>query len=465
MKHILCMLLPIVIPYIFSSCTKAPDSQCCVSKAVEQRLDKTVIWNKECSVDEQVQSKINALLNQTLTVDSAIQIALLNNSRIQETFEEIGISQADLIAAGLFSNPIFDLVVRYPNKKQYKTDVEYSITGSFIDLFLIPLRTKVAEAELEKTMLKVTNDILDISFRVEQTYYELQAAQQELTYAQSIAEATSILTEIASRQKDIHNVNQFYSEQIQLELLEATLKIAKIQSTITHLRECLNKLLGLREDVAWVILNDFPEIDYTGLPLERLECVAFKERLDLQAARFEVIRLGNLLGLKQGWVYTNGRIGIGGEKDPNGLNTLGPVFSGEIPIFNFGQASRLRIEAELRQAKDRLVSLETQILSEVRESHKLLMNNLRILNSYRSEILPLQKKILESCEELYNVMWVGIDKLLEKKRQELQARSNFMLTQKDYWISRVRLDQALGGKLYLIFHHDDERLSNEKVEK
>ena len=427
-----------------------------VSSAIERRLDKTVHWDKGYLKDEQVECRIQGLLQQELTVDAAVQIAMLNNPHIQAIFEEIGISQADLVEAGLFSNPVFDLFIRYPNKKNFVADIEYSITASFIDLFLIPLRVKVAKAELEQTTLRVTNEVLDLAFDVEQTFYELQAAQQELKYTRSIVELTSIHNEIASRQKNIGNVNSLDFQQIQSRFLEAKLEIARIQNEIIRLKEKLNKLLGFCGDIHWMISEDLPEIDYEGLPIDRLECVAFRERLDLQVARFEVLRLSHKLGIKQWWVYTNGRIGIGGERDPDGLNTLGPAFSGEIPIFNYGQAARLRLHAELRQAQDELTTLEIQILSEVREAHKLLMNNLDIINDYRAQIIPLQSKILESSEELYNVMGLGVDRLLENKRQELQAYSNYILSLRNYWMARVQLDRALGGKLYKVFSYENE---------
>lgn len=457
MRRFYSVLMSTVILCFVSGCTKIQRSDdLYVSSAIERRLDKTVQWDKGCLKDEQVECRIHSLLQQELTVDAAVQIAMLKNPHIQAIFEEIGVSQADLVEAGLFSNPVFDLFIRYPDKKNFVTNIEYSITASFIDLFLIPLRVKVAKAELEQTTLRVTNEILDLAFEVEQTYYELQAAQQEIRYTRSIVELTSIHSEIASRQKNVDNVNSLDFQQVQSRFLEAKLEIARIQNEIIRLKEKLNKLLGFCGDIQWTIPNDLPEIDYQGLPVERLECVAFRERLDLQVARFEVLRLSRKLGIKQWWVYTNGRIGIGGERDPDGLNTLGPAFSGEIPIFNYGQAARLRLHAELRQAQDELATLEIRILSEVREAHKLLINNLGVINDYRDQIIPLQGKILAYSEELYNVMGLGIDRLLENKRQELQAYSNYILSLRNYWMARVQLDRALGGKLYKIFSYENE---------
>lgn len=238
---------------------------------------------------------------------------------------------------------------------------------------------------------------------------------------------------------------------MQAQFLSEKLELARIQSEIIHLKEKLNKLLGLCVDRKLAISDDFPEVDYQGLPVSRLECVAFSERLDLQAARFEVLRLSESLGIKQWWVYTEGRIGIAGERDSNGLNTLGPAFSGAIPIFNYGQAARLRLHAELRQAQDRLNALEIQVLSEVSEAHKLLMNNLSIIHDYQIQIFPLQNQILESSEALYNVMGLGVNRLLENKRQEQQAYKNYIGSLRSFWLARVQLDRALGGKLYKVY--------------
>lgn len=432
-------------------CTRIPQANDNgVSSIVNSRIAKETYWNQECYEDERISNAIQVLLQQELTADVAVQIALLNNPKIQEIFEEIGIAQADLVEAGLFSNPAFDIVFRYPPKKELKTNIEYSLTSSLIDLFLIPLRVKVAKAELEQITLRVTNEILDLAFEVEQTFYELQAAQQDIKYIQSIVELTSIHSQLTSRQRSVGNVNKLEFQQIQSRYLEAKLEVARIQNDIIRLREKLNRLLGFCGDIHWKVSDSLPEIDYQGLPIDCLESVAFSERLDLQSARFDVLRLNRMLGIKQWWVYTQGRLGIGGERDPDGTNLIGPAFSGEIPIFNYGQADRMRIHAELRQAKDHLAALEIQILSEVREAHKLLMNNLGIINDYRAHIIPLQSEILESSEELYNVMGLGIDRLLENKRQEFQAYSNYIMSLRNYWMARVQLDRALGGKLYLV---------------
>jgi outer membrane protein, heavy metal efflux system len=434
-----------------SGCTRMPrggEEQ--VEGIVQGRIDKEVHWNRDYYEDPRVTAYIQDLTSQTLTPDAAVQIALLNNPQIQATFEELGIAQADLVEAGLFSNPVFEVEVRFPPVKRLKTNIEYLVTATFLDIFLVPLRVRLASTEFEQAKLRVANEILDLAFDVRETYYELLAEQQKLKYTQAIVELTSIHGEIALRQHIISNVNQLDFQQIQARFLEAKLEIAKSQAEIIRLREELNRLLGLSEDICLLLPEQLPEeIDYQGFDLCALESLALQERLDVQVARFEVVRFMRMLRLKDWWTYTNLQTGLAGERDADGgINKMGPGFSGEIPIFNYGQAARMRIFSELRQSQDRLAALEIQVLSEVREAHKLLMNHLGIIRDYRVDILPMQSKIINSSEELYNVMGLGVDRLLENKRQQLEAYRNYLESLKDYWVDRVHLDRALGGYFF-----------------
>lgn len=425
-------------------CTKISPLDNGLVGLIDSKIDKRVDWN-QCGVRDYLQE----LMNFPLTSESVVQIALLNNPQIQALFEELGVAQADLVEAGLFSNPIFEVEVRYPHAKKFKTNIEYLVAATFLDIFLVPLRKKVAEAEFEQIKRKVAHEILNLAFEIRAVYYELLAEQQKMQYTTSIVELTSIHEEITSRQNLIGNVNSLDFQQTRARFLEAKLEIAKEQNQIIRLKEKMSRLLGFNEELCLIFPNELPEeIDYQGFDLCLLESMALKERMDFQEAQFEVIRLSRMLGLKDWWAFTNIKGGLAGERDPDGLNLIGYGLSGEIPIFNFGQAAHLRILAQLRQAQDRYEVLKIRILSEVREAHQLLMSHLGMIHDYQNEIIPLQTQILESSEELYNVMGLGVERLLENKRQELVVYKNYLDILKNYWIARVQLDKALGGYLF-----------------
>lgn len=73
-----------------------------------------VVWNQGTADDQKAEAEVRHLLQAPLGVNAAVQIALLNSPDLQATFEEIGISQADLVQAGLLKNPTFAASWRFP---------------------------------------------------------------------------------------------------------------------------------------------------------------------------------------------------------------------------------------------------------------------------------------------------------------------------------------------------------------
>lgn len=446
----------LIISLFLTGCCRTPaidDSE--VASMIADRVDTYVKWRQGSSYETSVLEFIECASKQELSADTAIQIALLNNPAIQATFEELGLANADLVEAGLLSNPTFDLEIRYPNKGGLRTNIEYLITSSLLDAFLIPLKIRLAETEFEQTKLKVSKEILDIVFDVRQTYYELIAEEKKLDYLNSILELTSLINDLVAKQVAVGNIYFLELQLTQSRQVEAELDKAQSTAEIIRLREKFNKLLGFRENFGLILSKTKPDVDDSNYDLKTLEDIALEERLEAQVARFEIIRICHMLGLKEWWTYTNLRAGLAGERDPDGVNLLGPGFSGEIPLFNYGQASRMRLWATLRQAQNHLDEVEIQVLSEVRESHKLYTTYQNIVSTYKTRLLPVKSQISSSSEELYNVMGLGVDKLLENKLQELKALETFTEALKKCLVARVNLDRALGGNLFLMLKSNE----------
>ncbi len=57
---------------------------------------------------------LHTLLGRELTVDAAVEVALLGNKRLQATFEELSLAQADLVQAGVLRNPVFTAGIVFP---------------------------------------------------------------------------------------------------------------------------------------------------------------------------------------------------------------------------------------------------------------------------------------------------------------------------------------------------------------
>ncbi|MDO8142190.1 MAG: hypothetical protein Q6358_11880, partial [Candidatus Brocadiales bacterium] len=121
-----------------------------VQKLIERRISQRVHWNQGRPEDAAVADAVRYMLQQELTVDEAVQIALLNNRSLQAIYEELGIAQADAVQAGLLRNPIFGAGFRFPDKTvggHRSTNTEFSVVQDFLDLLVLPLRKKVAAAQ------------------------------------------------------------------------------------------------------------------------------------------------------------------------------------------------------------------------------------------------------------------------------------------------------------------------------
>src|SRR3954468_9786883 len=76
-----------------------------VARLVQRRSGYQTGWEKGAPEAARVDARVTQLLGAGLTHDRAVAIALLNSPHLQQTYAELDISQADLVDAGLLSNP------------------------------------------------------------------------------------------------------------------------------------------------------------------------------------------------------------------------------------------------------------------------------------------------------------------------------------------------------------------------
>src|SRR5580700_3698766 len=133
-----------------------------VQQSVQERTGKAVRWEEDQAAHEQALQEVRQLLRKPLTVDTSVQIALLNNRSLQATFEEIGLSAADLLEAATIPNPRFDLAIRFPDKPPSGTYIDYGAAIDFLSIIMIPLKKRVAKDRLEEAALQVGHRILEL---------------------------------------------------------------------------------------------------------------------------------------------------------------------------------------------------------------------------------------------------------------------------------------------------------------
>ncbi len=419
------------------------------SGLAESRTGYRAVWRIGGPEDAEADKKLAELLSKELTVDAAVQIALLNNRTLQSEYEELGIAQAELVQAGLLKNPVFGGTYRFPLDPGHLAGIEADLVTDFVQLLTRGAAKKIASLNLEATIFRVGNSVVKHAYETKKAWYTVVAAEQMLAMRRIITEAAQAAVEVAQKQYDAGTINELELANEQSLYAQVTLDLRRSEGNVVTAREHLNRLMGtFGNQTKWKTPGKLPELPKTDPSLEHLEPLAVKRRLDLLAARrdIEVLSYGLALARNTRWT---GFIdaGVSFERKPEGIRLLGPTVSFEIPIFDQRQAAIAKIEAMLRQAKAREYALAVDIRSEVRETRNDVLVARSVAETYGNSLVPLRVKVVELSQQYYDAMLLGVFQLLLAKQQEIEAFRSYIDAARDYWIARAELDYATGGAL------------------
>jgi outer membrane protein, heavy metal efflux system len=418
-------------------------------KAALDDVNKTVQARTGLPMPAMSNDVVNILLQTKLTAPATVTIALLNNRSLQAEFGEIGISQADLAQASRLPNIELAGSWRFPNRPPSATDVEYSVAGNLLDLLTLPAKKKVAARNLEQTKLRVADKVLQLAAEAQTTFYTLQSQAELATRLNTIIEVNDAAADVAQRQFDAGNINELDLQNQQAPAMQARLDLAKAKVEAQAQREHLNRLLGLSgKQINWQIAEALPSLPGGEPPLENLESLAVSQRLDLAVSRSQVESIAATLRLKKKTRFIPGvKLGVNTERSPDGQRVTGPTLDLELPIFDQGQPAVARLAAELQQAKDNYAAQEVNVRSEVRAACGALQAAREAVAFSQEKLLPLRQKILGETLRHYNAMQKSSYELLAAKEREQMAEQGGIEALRDYWLARVELERAVGGRL------------------
>ncbi len=421
-----------------------------LKQTFEAKTQLTVEWDQNQQDNDVINQKIQELLQEKLTINTSVEIALMNNPSLQAAFEDLGIAKADLVQAGLFKNPSIHSFIRTPDNDG-KTNVEFEISQDILDIFTSPLRKKLAREQLEQVKYRIGGAILNLDNEVKSAYYTLQAAQQMYSMQEKIVQAAQTAVDLAEGQIRSGNINDLILNGHQMSFYQAKMDLAQRAVEVKTAKEDIRRLMGLSvNNMSWEILDDLPFIANEEPPLEILEAKAISQNFELAIARQEVKVMEKGLKVHQINMIPEISGGYNAEKESDGGKLSGPMFEVEVPIFDQKQTGISRGKAELRQSQRRLEAKDDEIRSEVRKNYIKLLNTRQMVETYRDTLIPLRVKFTDSLQKHYNYMLVGIYDLLNAKKEEVETYHKFIEVLKDYWIIRSDLELLISERIEFV---------------
>ncbi|MEW6584149.1 MAG: TolC family protein [Nitrospirota bacterium] len=230
-----------------------------VKEFAREHTGADIRWEQTKEDEALTAKEINELLADGLKEDEAVRIALLNNRRLQASFEEIGAAKADLVQAGLFSNPNLSAIFRFPFGGG-GTDIEAEGIINISDLWQIPLRKKTASARLETTTLRIAEEILNTAAEAKHAHSENIALAHILAEMKNMKKQLEELRDHLIYRREFGLTKDVDIDMANSEVLGQEAEIARIEKELHFARLRLNRVLGLSPDqLEYEIMGSLPE--------------------------------------------------------------------------------------------------------------------------------------------------------------------------------------------------------------
>jgi len=418
-----------------------------VQQDIAARIQQQVHWKNGGPEDQQVAEKVRALLQQPLTVEGAVQVALLTSPKLQATYENLGIAQATLVQAGLIQNPVFDIVARYPRGGGQR-NVDIDISHDFLSLLTLAMHKSISESDFEATRLRVTGVVIDHALSVRQAFYQMQMAEQFKEMMAHVVLSTAAALKAAQKLHAIGNMSAYAHDQYRNMHEETLLMLADAEEMALMSREKINQLLGLwGSATAWTVANRLPVLPDGLVDLSHIEQKAIARSLDLAIKRHEMAVLAKQLGLTERTRFLPDlELGYAWERG-DGEWEDGPSLSVQIPIFDYGQAQHAKRQAQMAQLQRAYVDLAINLRSEARMAAIRVRQAYAKAKHFERVLLPLRQRLVNGAQLEYNAMQIGVFKLLMARKKQIATGQQYMLRLKTYWMAKATLDQLLSGKM------------------
>ncbi len=400
--------------------------------------------------------EIDALLDEPVSMDTAVQVALLNHPGLQATYWEVGVAQADLAQAARLRNPSIGFS-RLSGGGE--VEIERSITLDLAGLLTMPLRQRMESRRFDAARLTVAGAIERHAIDTRKAWVEAVAAQQALAYARQVNASSEAAAELMGRMAKAGNASALDLAREQAAYADTAASVMRAARSLDGARERLARHLGVWGSQARFVLPErLPELPAAPRAPARIEQAALERRLDVQAARVAAQHTAADLGLTRTTRFVNVlELGAHDKRQTGSARAEGYEVGLELPLFDWGGARVARAEAAYMQALHRVADIAVAARSEAREGYLGYRASYDLARHYRDEVIPLRKKIADETLLRYNGMLASPFELLSDAREQAQAVASYIDALKEFWLADAALDSALGGRTDAPAHPHQEQ--------
>lgn len=428
-----------------------------VSQETAAKLGKETVWIQDRNASGHVRSRVRSLVqNKTISADTAVQVALLNNRGLQAAYAEVGIATSDLWQEGLGVNPRIGITA---SRLGVARTIEGVISANIVSLITRERRLDAAAAKVAEAQLGSVEKTLAVAAEARTAWIEAASAWEQVAYLNRAKASADAAAELASKLGGTGAMTKADQAREQVLYAELTGRTAEARLAARLAKERLVRVMGVYgQDLDFEVPNTLPNLPRNVRTRNDIEAEALRNRVDLRLAKIELEALATSYGLTKATRYVSDlELGAGLEveqeitENEDGSTSKKDVTSGivelafEIPIFDSGQARLRKAEFGYMRAANLLAEKAVNVRSEARSAYQAYRSSYDIARHYRSSVLPLRKLIEEEGLLTYNGMITNTFDLLTDTRERINSTTQSLNAKRAFWLAEAGLTSAIYG--------------------
>jgi outer membrane protein TolC len=309
-------------------------------------------------------------------------------------------------------------------------------------------RTRASDRGLRATQFDVQDVTRQVTFNVEQAYFDLLLAEAVRNVA---AEQRDVFRQLLTadsirfRNGDLPQRDVTATE---LQASRAEANLSRASATARTARMALQVLVGVRTpDTAFHVAGKL-EYRPLALPLDSLHEIALARRPDLAAARVRVEQSRALKNLATAnLIPVPGVTGVyQPEPFASGRNyAIGLALS--VPVFYWFGGERERAKAGLAASEVAAQHVEVQTTSDLTLATENFRAARALAERYTGGLLERSRAAVEMQRFAYQQGAASLVELLSALGAFGDIQTDYLTTLHDYWVSAYAINSAVGGGL------------------
>jgi cobalt-zinc-cadmium efflux system outer membrane protein len=374
-----------------------------------------------------------------LTPEEAVSIALWNSPSFQATLADLGIARADLVEAGLLRNPVLSFLFPLGPKQ-----LEWTLQFPFDAIWQRPARVLAARLNGEAVGERLVWDALTLVAETRTVHADAVTADRRLQLTIENADLVRRLADITEARLRAGDISELEARAARSDAARVDVVRRAVEHDRNLARLTLAALLGIDASVDEIHPTPAPTFDVAlcGSEAARLE-EALVSRPDVRAAeigieaaaqraRWERSRLVTLMGMLDG----NGDGREGAEAGP-GVNL-------DLPIFSRNQGAIGRADAEIERASRRYAAVRTQVVADVRSATVRMRQAQQAISAWQQEIVPSLEVEQRQAESAYQAGEIPLFTLLDVSRRLVDGRTRLLDAEADLQRAAIALERSIG---------------------